>query len=281
MKVRKPAVAGAFYPKDPSELLALLRKLFVQAGRTPMETLQGVVSPHAGYVYAGIPQAAAISALPEDTEVVVLLGPTHYFPFAGGALYPGEAWLTPLGEVSIDLDISQALEAALPSFFTFSEEYHGPEHSLEVIVPLLQYRLGDRFRLVPVVIGDARYDDLVEAGQVVAQVLRSTRSRGVVVASSDLYHGYSYEEGRAVDQHTLETLQTFQPNLFYLEVREGRAMACGALPIVISMVASQYLGAEHVEVLAYTNSLDVLGQRHGYFVGYAAVAFYGEKREED
>ncbi len=274
MKVRQPAVAGAFYPAEPAELQALLRSLFARAHRPPLATLKGVVSPHAGYVYAGLPQAAAMTAIPEETEVIVLLGPTHYFPFSGGALYPGDAWLTPLGEVPIDRALTQALVDALPEFFVLSEEYHGPEHSLEVLVPLLQYRLGNAFRLVPVVLGDARYEALVTAGETLARVLAEAGGRAVVVASSDLYHGYSYEEGRAVDQHTLKLLETFDPRRFYQEVQEERAMACGAWPIVLAMVASQFLGADQAEVLAYTNSLDVLGQRHGYFVGYAAVAFY-------
>ncbi len=276
MKVRKPAVAGAFYPSDPAELLEMLRRLFAQGSVPPLETLRGVVSPHAGYVYAGLPQAAAISAIPEDTETVVLLGPTHYFPFTGGAVYPGDAWLTPLGEVRIDQEMAEALLAALPDFYLASEEYHGPEHSLEVIVPLLQYRLGDRFSLLPVVLGEARYKDLELAGEALARVIAAANRRVVIVASSDLYHGYSYEEGRAMDRHTLETLKTLDAHLFYLENREGRAMACGAIPIVLNLIASLQLGANRAEVLAYTNSLDVLGQRHGYFVGYAAVAFYQE-----
>ena len=276
MQVRKPAVAGAFYPKDPAELLSLLRQIFAQGAVEPISTLKGVVSPHAGYVYAGLPQAAAISAIPQGIETVVLVGPTHYFPFSGGAVYPGDAWLTPLGEVPVDQEVGEALVAELPSFFLTSEEYHAPEHSLEVIVPLLQYRLGDGFSLVPIVVGEARYEELAVAGEALARVLQSLEKPAVIVASSDLYHGYSYEEGRATDRHTLETLLTLDGRLFYLENREGRAMACGALPIVLNLEASLRLGANRAEVLAYTNSLDVLGQRHGYFVGYAAVAFYEE-----
>jgi len=48
VKVRKPAVAGSFYPKDPEALKNLVDKLLE---KNTKEELVGVISPHAGYVY--------------------------------------------------------------------------------------------------------------------------------------------------------------------------------------------------------------------------------------
>ena len=64
MKMRTCAVAGMFYPRDPSHLEQLLEKFFsvTKSDSTP----RGIVAPHAGYVYSGQVAAHAFGAIPSD-----------------------------------------------------------------------------------------------------------------------------------------------------------------------------------------------------------------------
>ena len=62
MNMRPCAVAGMFYPRDPSHLEQLLEKLYRNAGPGGTEAC-GIVSPHAGYVYSGGVAAAAFSRI--------------------------------------------------------------------------------------------------------------------------------------------------------------------------------------------------------------------------
>jgi len=51
--LRLPAVAGRFYPSNPEELTALIRKYTVaDTGHSPIP-LRACLVPHAGYVYSG------------------------------------------------------------------------------------------------------------------------------------------------------------------------------------------------------------------------------------
>jgi len=78
-EVRRPAVAGSFYPADPKTLAQQVRAFLSQA---PQEEVPGeivaLVAPHAGYMYSGQVAAHAyklIQGMKWDTVVVV--APSH------------------------------------------------------------------------------------------------------------------------------------------------------------------------------------------------------------
>src|SRR5216683_3746072 len=74
--VRRPAVAGTFYPDDPDELSAVVSRLLESA--PPRQPAKAIVAPHAGYVYSGPIAASAFQCLPSGVRRVVLLGPSHF-----------------------------------------------------------------------------------------------------------------------------------------------------------------------------------------------------------
>ena len=77
MKTRSCAVAGMFYPKDPSHLGQLLEGYFSRTG--PGGNSLGIVSPHAGYVYSGQVAAHAFSTItPDFSGTFVVIGPSHH-----------------------------------------------------------------------------------------------------------------------------------------------------------------------------------------------------------
>jgi AmmeMemoRadiSam system protein B len=72
----------------------------------------------------------------------------------------------------------------------------------------------------------------------------------------------------AVDAYDLETLTP-------LLMSPGSSV-CGRVPILTTLHAGEALGANRADVLHYTNSGDVTGQRAPgqYTVGYMAAAIY-------
>jgi uncharacterized protein (TIGR00296 family) len=105
-------------------------------------------------------------------------------------------------------------------------------------------------------------------------------SEQLLLASSDLYHGYSYDECVAIDGTTLGLIEKFDAKGLYDALTTGKAQACGGMPIVVVMLASQKLGANKVKVLKRTNSNEVTGEIGGYCVGYGSVVFYQSNQEE-
>jgi hypothetical protein len=85
-EVRRPAVAGAFYPSGARELKHTVEALLSQATKRDLSDLCGVVAPHAGYVYSGLIAGEAFSLLARSSDGpnrILLIGPPHYVPVRG------------------------------------------------------------------------------------------------------------------------------------------------------------------------------------------------------
>ncbi|HTW91447.1 MAG TPA: AmmeMemoRadiSam system protein B [bacterium] len=272
--VRQPAVAGQFYPDD-AKTLAMMVDSFVAQAQEPAipGRLIGLQVPHAGYPFSGPTAAHAFKLLKGmDSVTVVMLGTSHHVMLDHAAVYPRGSWHTPLGNVAIDEALAKAIMAQ-DDFFADMPEAHAQEHSIEVEVPFLQRVLG-RFKIVPIMLLEPTYEQCERVGKAIAKVARGKRV--LLLASSDLFHGYSYTEANHVDSTTFGLMAKFAPKAFHDALDRGDAQACGGNAITAMMIAARELGADTAVVLATTNSNDVVGEKGGYVVGYSAVAFTGK-----
>ena len=268
--VRQPSVAGTFYPADPGHLRDQVEELLAtarlaasvhdaDASSAVAAPPKALIAPHAGYLYSGPIAASAfarIEPLRGVIERVVIVGPSHFVPFAGMALPPAEALRTPLGEVAVEAAARRAL-SALESIVT-AEEPHGREHCIEVEIPFLQQALGD-FVIVPLVTGQASPEEVAAALELVwggAETL--------IVISSDLSHFLDYEAARRLDAETATAIEEQRG------ADLGPQSACGRLAIQGLLRAAQGRGAG-VSVLDLRNSGDTAGTRDEV-VGYGAFA---------
>jgi AmmeMemoRadiSam system protein B len=258
--VRKPAVAGQFYPGETAELSAAIAGyLSSVAERGPANEPgpKALVVPHAGYVYSGPVAASAyarLEGLAGRITRVILLGPAHRLPFEGLALPRVDGFETPLGVVPVDIAAVERIEhlsqvRSLPSA-------HDGEHSLEVHLPFLQTLLGD-FSLVPLVVGAATPE---EVSEVLEMVWGGDET--LIVISTDLSHYYDYETARVMDRATSEAIEALD------ERRIGLQDACGRVPLAGLLVSARAhgLGARTVDL---RNSGDTAGPRNRV-VGYGA-----------
>jgi hypothetical protein len=78
-QVRKPAVAGQFYPGDPVTLTQQLTDFFKKAKKKPISgKIIALIAPHAGYVYSGQVAAYAYKLLEGlSFETVVVISPSQ------------------------------------------------------------------------------------------------------------------------------------------------------------------------------------------------------------
>ena len=103
-KTREPVVAGKFYPEDPVELKEMIDKFISDVPDIEIDSnIFALILPHAGYEFSG-PVAAygykAISGKSYDT--VIVIAPSHQYPFDGASIYNEGPYATPLGEVPLD-----------------------------------------------------------------------------------------------------------------------------------------------------------------------------------
>ena len=270
---RRPAVAGAFYPADPIELEKMVDGFLAAATPPKLAEPVALVVPHAGYVYSG-PVAAQAYALLKGRKVsrVVVIAPSHYEAFPFAAVYEGDAYVTPLGSISVDKEFAARL--AKGSLIKLSSRGHSSsgtqaEHSLEVQLPFLQRTLGS-FSLVPIVMGDQSYQSARALGVALARLIRGSDT--IIIASSDLSHFHPYDRAVDLDSKTLRAVEDWDYLTLSRSFSLGLWEACGGGPIVAAMIAAERLGATQAKVLKYANSGDRGGDR-SRVVGYGAVAF--------
>ena len=267
---RPPAVAGSFYPADPRELSAEINKFLEAASPGQFDgTLLGLVVPHAGYQFSA-PTAAFGYKLARNKQydLIVVIAPSHREAFTGATIYPGHFYETPLGKIAVDHDLA-AQFAAFDSYIKLSEQGHHGEHAVEVQVPFIQTLFPDT-PILPMVVGAYDWKMCKQIGESLANVLKDKKA--LIIASSDLYHGYSYDDCNRSDKRTLDAVVDFKPERFCQGLLNEKYQACGGAPITIMQVAVSQMGANHAQLLAHTNSNDVTGNQGGYVVGYGAVA---------
>jgi len=262
-RVRPPAVAGMFYPGDPTELAAVVDADLAAARRTlPADAPvpKALIAPHAGFVYSGPIAASAYARLDARTtpvERVVLLGPAHRIAVRGLGLSSADAWETPLGAVPVDHADDPRL-LSMPGV-EVADRAHAPEHSLEVHLPFLQRVLDPGWSLLPLIVGGAR-------PELVADVLDLVwgGSETLVVVSSDLSHHHPHDRAAALDRATAAAIVAGQP------VQPDQA--CGAHPVDGLLVAARRHGLT-ADLVDLRSSGDTAGDRDRV-VGYGAFVLH-------
>jgi AmmeMemoRadiSam system protein B len=260
MKVRPAAVAGTFYPSDPTDLQAQVDKLLAGASADDAPLPRALIVPHAGYIYSGATAAAAYTLLvPGRDKIrrVVLFGPAHRVYLEGMAVPTVDAFSTPLGEIPLDRHGIQTLLKLRG--VVESDQAHELEHSLEVQLPFLQTVL-DEFTLLPVVVGNCPPQQVASAIDALCNDPDT-----LLLVSTDLSHFHPYDEARLLDSQTCAKILSRETAL-------GGEEACGAHALN-GLMSCQTIRELDIGLIEYCNSGDTAGDRQRV-VGYGAFSLH-------
>ncbi len=269
--VRKPAVAGYFYPSSPQQLQKEVDTLLTFSGPIPnLSNVTGLVCPHAGYAYSGKTAAFAFKLL-EGTnfKTAIVISPSHQEYFPGISIYDGDAYSTPLGVIKVNKEIAEKLTRDSNIIFK-GVLGHKQEHAIEVQLPFLQTVLKD-FQIVPIVMGDQGkifMDDLA------AKLSEVIDDKTILIASSDLSHYHSKSEADRLDSVVEKRINDFDYEGLQIDLEERNCEACGGGPIVAMMKAASMLNKKKSKVLHRSDSGDTTGDNLEV-VGYLSAAVYG------
>ena len=264
--IREPAVAGQFYPRDPSKLL---RDIESYMGEPPPDLdAVAVVSPHAGYVYSGGVAGAVFGAVRLPKRFIVL-GPNHTGIGGSLALAPAGEWRTPLGLIALDAELNRRLLEECP-LLREDRAAHLREHSIEVQLPFLQARLPD-FSVAAVCVGTSDYRALENLGHAMARVIRSVPGPIMIVCSSDMNHYEAADVASEKDHLAIDRMLALDARGLYDVVHDAQITMCGFAPAVASLTACRDLGASVARLIRYANSGEISGD-FGSVVGYAGLA---------
>lgn len=273
--VQEPAVAGSFYTSDPEKLEKMVDGFINNADPEPINgEITALILPHAGYIYSGWVAGYGIKTIKDkDFDTVIIVGPSHRFPFKGLSVLKKDFYETPLGNVAIDKDISKKLIR----YSKYIIDYEVPfkmEHSAEVEIPFIQ-RVLPNAKIVVMLTGDFSYETVNLLRNALSKIIRKTDKKILLVASTDLSHHNPDRVARQIDSQTLALIDTFDPEMLFARCSSlgNKERPCGAIPVIGVMMAARELGANELKILKYATSGDVTDDR-SQVVGYVSAVMY-------
>jgi len=275
---RKPAAAGKFYPGDPAELKKMLADLFSKAKPHTVPHVLAIVSPHAGYVFSGQVAASSYNQVDPDKkyENVFVIASSHQVSFQGASIFNQGDYVTPLGKVPVNLQLANKLISENP-VFVFNPEADRSEHSLEVQIPFLQYRLTKGFQLVPIVLGTQSEQTCKK----IAQALKPYfNEKNLFVFSTDFSHYPSYANAEAADKATCDAIVSNSPEklLTTLAAYKDKNIPnlatnlCGWTSIMTMLYMTSGDPSVKIIPVQYMNSGDAIYGDKAQVVGYWSLA---------
>ncbi len=275
---RQPAVAGSFYPAGKNELNAMLKQLFKKAAPSKnTKNVIAIISPHAGYVFSGEVAASAYNQIDTSKEYdnIFILGSSHSIEFEGASIYSQGNFITPLGTVKVNTELAERLIKE-NSVFTNRTDAHTREHSLEVQLPFLQYRLHRNFRIIPIILGTQSYKTIKDIAKSLQPYLNS---KNLFIISTDFSHYPSYNNAKNIDKATADAILTNSPGSLIRSIRTYESKGFSNLSTCLcgwtSVLTLMYLTENNPDIvfshIQYKNSGDTEYGDKNQVVGYNAI----------
>lgn len=262
---RPATVAGKFYHSNVDSLNAEIeRYLELDNPRkiSDQHKILGIIAPHAGYVYSGFVAGKMYRELMgKDIKTVIIISPSHQIYFNYSAVYPGDAYVTPLGSCKVDKELSKLIASQHPDV-RFSMEGHSwrnvtPEHSIEVQIPFIQKVLPFA-QIVPIVMGSQDEHNIHSLSYAIVKALTNANRKDdiLLIASSDLSHYHEYKRAYSIDSKFLQTFSKFDYFKLDAQLNSRDVEACGGGPIVVVMTVCESVGANKSISMFYATSGD-------------------------
>jgi len=266
----------------------------------PINNVIAMILPHAGYRFSGQTAVRALKSANKKYSRIVVVGPSHTTHMEEMLSVPSVThYETLLGEIPLDVDI---IEKLLEHPMFKSVPYaHKEEHSVQIELPLVQYKQKD-FKLVPIVAGHCSLATIRKAGIILKSLVDD---QTLVIASSDFVHygprfGYVpfrknvAEQIRKVDMGAYEHIANLDGEGFLKYKQRTGATICGYVPIAIllSMLAPLEIRTEDgpvpvgdplltglekpakADLVEYKTSGELTGD-YKHSVSYLSVVFSG------
>lgn len=288
-------LSDGWYSTNKQALVRSMDNLEKSAGQKYAATIDStsivaMIVPHAGYEYSGNVAAAAYKLLQPKLEKrdnnkifvqqkkeikvdqenyaqqknhirrVIILAPSHFASFAGIALPNFDQYAIPLGTLTVDKNIVQALSQHKLFQIKDRETVYAKEHSIEVQLPFIYRYVGNNYignnransvSIVPLIVGSLDSNQIREVADTLSRYIDE---HTLVIVSSDFTHygsRFNYtpfldNQGpdfhvfddqllriRQLDSGALQLIQNHDLEGFLSYVSRTGDTICGSTPIAI------------------------------------------------
>lgn len=266
--IRKPAVKGTFYPANPKEIIQFIEDC--DPKKIISEETKGALIPHAGYIFSGNTAVQTIANLTPKKNVVIL-GPNHTGRGLPFSVYSNKSWQTPIKEAKINTELAD--EITKHEILEKDSHAHTFEHSIEVILPLLQHFFKE-FTFVPIICTPGN----LETCKKIAVILyEAAKQKGIledlsIIASSDMTHFEPLKNAKKKDHYVIEAILELDTEKFLNRIKERNVSMCGTIPTAIMLEFFKLTGVKKAKLINYATSGEV-NKDYSSVVGYAGIIF--------
>ena len=236
-RIRSPVGAGMFYPDDKKEILDYIESFALEGGGQA----QAIIAPHGAWSYSGTLVANAfLSAMGRRERItrVVILGPIHDKQERGLFLSNSSSFHTPLGNISVDQEISERFEFT-GQYFEINDIPHLREHSIEILLPFVKYCFPNA-SIVPVLMGQPGAKYIHDLAHVLKTVISPLLDETLIVISCNLSCDKDGLTARLLAEECLRLFSEKNVPALTSAILDGRLNACGGA-LVVSLFESGLL----------------------------------------
>jgi AmmeMemoRadiSam system protein B len=280
--IRESMVDGLFYPSEKEKLETAILALLKESKTAPGDAF-AVITPHAGLEYVGSLLAAAYrSAAKRRIKTVVMLGPMHRDPADEPVLPTSSIFQTPLGQVSVDLDIIEELLSCTTALVR-NDIPHLEEHSIEIQLPFIQV-LFPKARIVPILLGSqsAKSVSRITKVRLLSRALQLTLTHRYTTTlfvattnfSSYLKRGNSEEEADRFIR-LIESLDWIE---IMRAVDQGLLKPCGAEGVAVLLALENIAFLPKILDVSSSSKIDKKSRAD---IRYASVSLAGRIKKDD
>jgi MEMO1 family protein len=277
MRVRKRSLPPGWYPESSEEALREIQGMLpgAAAASTPAAPARAGIMPHAGWYFSGRLALEVLSSLARGIDTIVIIG-GHLRSTDRIVCCVEDAYETPLGEITADVQLREALAARLDIL-----EDRERDNTVEIQLPLLRSIAPGVMALGVRAPPSAQ---AVALGQAIARSAAALGRRVAVAGSTDLTHyGKNYgfspagdgEEAlrwvREVNDRRLIDCMLAMDIDGAMERAARDRSACSIGGAAASMSFALATGARSGRLVGYMTSHDVHPDQS--FVGYAGILY--------
>ncbi len=270
--IKSANVSGMFYPADARQLEKMVNA-FIEQASVPDDIVPRkddvlvAIVPHAGYVFSGPVAGYTYSLLSGglNVDTVVLIGPTHYFPFYGAKLLDVDGYRVPNGVADVDKDAVDFLNE-VSDIVEIDNVIFEREHCLEVQLPFLLNVMPDT-KFVFMLVGQLDLKDIESVADVLAKL--SEKKRILLIISTDMSHYHNLKDCIRIDWRTIDVVKKLDEKLLFSGLGSGECELCGGLPVAIGIAYAKKKADVEFRLLHYGTSADASGDTTRV-VGYMA-----------
>ena len=275
---RNASHAGSWYSGTRNNLLDDMEKDLIMADQFEIAS-RVVIAPHAGYSHCSTTQAHSFKNL-QDSNRVVILGPSHFFPLKDVALPHFRYLETPINGLQVDTNSIQELHHRGFNL-KLDEKQDLKEHSIEMELPWLAH-LQPKTSIVPLLIGKLDAKKQHTLSLLLKEWYQDPKTAFVI--SSDFCHwgdrfGYTYLPGESgeiskgiekLDKMSTKYLDSGDLQGFHKYLVKTKNTICGRDSIELMLnVMSNPIG----KLLHYSQSGKVKSESDSS-VSYMSYSFY-------